>query len=197
MLKNTLLCTLFFFVTQAGNAQDSMSVSIPTGIRNIEVKTGGVISFIPNNVFNRFPLNVNVVYIHGITNHLSFVSYSDFYSNRRKDRDLDDLTYRHWLESIGIGGSYGIGIITQNIFLMAGSKLYYSKLNVDDDELKASLVTKRWKPDVGILYNVSISKRRLYFCCQLYLSILPIKNFLENKQPISFGVGYKLCNNKK
>lgn len=187
---------LLFIVTQVVKAQDSISVITSARIRNIEVKTGGLMSFIPTTTFNRFPLNVNLVYIHTIKSHLSFVSYSDFYGNRRKDGDLYDLKYRHWVESIGIGGSFATDIITQNIFLTAGSRLHYSKLNIDDDAVNASLVTKRWTPDVGLLYNVNISNRRLYFCCQLYLPALPLKNFLENKHQFSLGVGYKLYNNK-
>ena len=97
-----------------------------------------------------------------------------------------------WVEAVGIGRTIGNNRFNNGLYLLGGGRVYHSKLalyNIDFNQ--NTLVTKKITPELGLLYNLKVGKKKLYFTTQMYFALIPLKNFLEARHTFMIGVGYR------
>lgn len=190
--KRSLLTALFLLVILQLQAQDSLPEYKSEKFRSLEVKTGLGFGFPPR--FYLIP--VNIVYQQNIKGGFSTILFSEvlpFFWTTSK------LSYGEliWTEAIGIGRTIGNNRFNNGLFLLGGGRFYHSKVVLyNTDFNQNTLVTNKILPELGILYNLKVGRKKFYFTTQLYLTLYPIKNFIESRHSLTLGVGYRL-NNKK
>ncbi len=98
---------------------------------------------------------------------------------------------------MGIGRTIGNNGFNNGLYLLGGGRVYHSKLVLHNTDFNQNtLVTKKFTPELGILYNLKVGKKKFYFTTQMYFALTPVKNFIEARHTLMMGVGYKLHDKK-
>jgi hypothetical protein len=105
---------------------------------------------------------------------------------------LESSKFFNWVQVAGIGGTLGNNRFNNSLYVVGGGRLYYSKLTGNPTIFnEPTLITKRLMPELGLLYNLKVGKKKFYFTSQIYIALHPFKNFIENPHTLSIGLGYK------
>lgn len=189
MLKRILLLMIFFAGSLSMFSQKVQTVFSSPEFRSLEFKTG--------MGMNSGVIPLNVIYQRNIKKNLSAVFFSDLgvpspFIN--SPGIYIKSTYFHWVEAVGIGGTFGKKRFNNSIFLLGGGRYYYSKLTTTEDIQEPVLITGKLLPELGFLYNLKIGQKKFYFTTQLYIPLYPFKMFasLEANTTLTLGVGYRI-----
>jgi hypothetical protein len=79
------------------------------------------------------------------------------------------------------------------LYFIAGGRFYYSKLTAENSNLynEPTLETSKLMPELGLLYNIKVGKKKIYLTSQLYMAMYPFNNIRSNLHTFSVGVGYR------
>lgn len=141
-----------------------------------------------------YPIPITLIYHQNILSRFSYLVFSQLGLQFKTDKNLNvKYSIYNWVEGVGMGGAVGNKFFTVGLYGVAGGRFYYSKFSAVNNNLyhEPVIVTKEIVPELGLLINVKMGKKKLYFTSQLYASLYPIDNFLENYHNFSVGVGYK------
>ena len=189
-IKSILIVSFLLVIIQL-QAQDSLPTFKSEKFRSIEIKTGIGVGFPPRI----YKIPINIVYQQNIKGGFSTISYSEFLSMFSKSSESSYSEFI-WLEAVGIGKTIGSNRFNNGLYLLGGGRVYHSKLALyNTDFNQNTLVTKKITPELGLLYNLKVGKKKYYFTTQMYFALTPIKNFIEARHTLTMGVGYRL--NKK
>jgi hypothetical protein len=105
---------------------------------------------------------------------------------------LESSKFFHWVQVAGLGGTLGNKRFNNGLYIVGGGRFYYSKLTGNPAIFhEPTLITNKLMPELGLLYNLKVGKKKLYFTSQIYIALHPLKNFIENPHTLSIGLGYK------
>jgi hypothetical protein len=105
---------------------------------------------------------------------------------------LESSKFFNWVQVAGIGGTLGNKRFNNSLYVVGGGRLYYSKLTGNPTIFhEPTLITNKLMPELGLLYNLKVGKKKFYFTSQIYIALYPFKNFIENPHTLSIGLGYK------
>jgi hypothetical protein len=191
MTKQILILMVFLLLENIQlQAQDRLPTFKSEKFRSIEVKTG--IGILPR-IYN---VPINIVYQQNIKRGFSTILYSEFLSMFSKSSESSYSEFI-WLETVGIGRTIGNNRFNNGLYLLGGGRVYHSKLALyNTDFNQNTLETKRITPELGLLYNLKVGKKKFYFTTQMYFALTPIKNLIEARHTFMMGIGYRL-NTKK
>jgi hypothetical protein len=196
-MKNrySILIGFFLLVSSQLQAQDSLQTFKSSSFRSIEVKTGIGFGYPPR----LYKIPINVVYQQNIKGGFSTILYSELlYQSFEVSKFNYKTTEFLMLEAVGIGKTIGNKKFNNGLYLMGGARLYHSKLEVNNTDFKQNtLVTNIITPEMGLLYNLKVGRKKLYFSTQLYFVLTPLKNFIEARHTLTLGVGYRLNTRNK
>jgi hypothetical protein len=193
-MKNirSILIVSFLLVIVQLQAQDSLPKYKSEKFRSLEVKTGLGFGYPPR----LYLIPVNIVYQQNIKRGFSTILFSEvlpfFWSTSK-------VSYGEfiWTEAIGIGRTIGNNRFNNGLYLLGGGRFYHTKVVLyNTDFNQNTLVTNKITPELGILYNLKVGRKKFYFTTQIYLSLYPIQNFIESRHTLTLGVGYRLNNRK-
>lgn len=174
-------------------AQDSLPTFKSEKFRSIEIKTGIGIGYPPRI----YKIPINIVYQQNLKRGFSTIIYSEFLSMFSKSSESSYSEFI-WLEAVGIGKTIGKNRFSNGLYLLGGGRAYYSKLTLyNTDFNQNTLVTKKITPELGLLYNLKIGKKKIYFTTQMYFALTPLKNFIEARHTLTLGIGYRFQTQKK
>lgn len=194
--NNTLMLRPFTFITvflMSGTfylkAQDTLPAYQSKKFRSVDLNVGIGIT---EPLFN--PIPVSIVYQQNIKRGFSWIIFSQLHAKFKTD-EIYNVSYKfiNWVEGAGIGGSLGNKAFNTGLYIVGGGRYYYSKLTADNSNLynDPKLVTNKFMPEMGLLYNIKIGKKKIYFTSQLYVVMYPFENIRSNLHTFSIGVGYK------
>lgn len=188
MKKNITLTVFLAFLFGSAFCQNDLPNFIASDYRSLELKIG-------NGKLQPQLLNANVLYQRNVAKHLALVSYSEFdfsVFGTNPQKNYLVTNYFHWVETIGLGATVGKGRLNNGLYLLAGGRFYRSKSYVDE-ALKSTLLTQKVLPELSLLYNLKLGKKKCYFSAQVYVPFYPFQMFKNNETNItvSLGVGYK------
>lgn len=188
MMKYMLLPALILLALSKNIAQTTLPSYIDPNYKSIEVKLGvGKIEL--------DYINFNILYQRNITKRLPVVLYTEL-NNSLLNRNPADhyltTNYFSWVGVAGIGGTLGKKRFNNSLFVLGGGRYHHSKLYVKE-ELNPEMVTDKLLPELGLLYNLKIGKKRWYFSAQYYQPLYPFNmlKYRELNRTISLGIGYK------
>jgi hypothetical protein len=189
MLKHQILITVFIVLGILNlNAQDTLPYYQSKDFRCIDLNLG------VRTPLNFYQIPITIVYQQNIRRNFSWISFSQLYAKSNHDESLnEDYKSTNWVEAVGIGGTIGNKGFNTGLFLVGGGRFFHSKVNEKNSTIfqEPTLVTNKLNPELGLLYNLKVGKKKLYFTSQVYISMLPIKNFYSNLHTVSIGVGYR------
>lgn len=191
-MKNQYLVLIGFFllVSSQLQAQDSLQTFKSASFRSIEVKTGIGFGYPPR----LYKIPINVIYQQNIKGGFSTILYSELlYQSFKVSKYSYKASELLLLEAVGIGRTIGNKKFNNGLYLLGGGRFYQSKLDLDRTDFKEStLETTIITPELGLLYNLKVGRKKLYFSTQLYFVLTPLKNFIESRHTLTLGVGYRL-----
>lgn len=188
----SILIVSFLLVILKLQAQDSLPTFKSEKFRSIEIKTGIGVGFPPRI----YKIPINIVYQQNIKGGFSTILYSEFLSMFSKNSESSYSEFI-WLEAVGIGRTIGNNRFSNGLYLLGGGRVYHSKLALyNTDFNQNTLVTKKITPELGILYNLKVGKKKYYFTTQMYFALTPMKNFIEARHTLTMGVGYRFNSRK-
>jgi hypothetical protein len=140
-------------------------------------------------------LAIDFNYQQNLTKHFSLISFSQI-DITAWDRNPDKIylvtNYFFFVQSFGIGASIGARKFNTGLSLLAGGRFYHSKAMVNEIH-DPEMVTNRILPELGLLYNLKIGKKKYYFSTQIYLPLTPFSSALIEKNiTLSVGIGFKI-----
>lgn len=190
-IKSILLVSFLLVIIQL-QAQDSLPTFKSEKFRSIEIKTGIGVGFPPRI----YKIPINIVYQQNIKGGFSTILYSEFLSMFSKSSESSYSEFI-WLEAVGIGKTIGNNRFNNGLYLLGGGRVYHSKLALyNTDFNQNTLVTKKITPELGLLYNLKVGKKKYYFTTQMYFALTPIKNFIEARHTLTMGIGYRFNSQK-
>lgn len=185
--QNSILIAFFLLVNLQLQAQDSLPTFKSEKFRSIEVKTGIGIGYPPRI----YKIPINIVYQRNIKRGFSTILYSEFLSmfSGNSESSYNEFT---WVEAVGIGRTIGNNRFYNGLYLLGGGRVYHSKLALyNTDFNQNTLVTNKITPELGLLYNLKVGRKKFYFTTQMYFALTPLKNFIEARHTLTMGVGYR------
>lgn len=198
MKKNNIILIAFFLLLGLQlQAQDDVQTFKSETFRSIDVKTGIGFGYPPR----LYQIPINIVYQQNIKRWLSGILYSEILYSSFNVSEPSSFKATEFLslQAVGIGTTIGNNRFNNGLYLLGGGRVYHSKLVVENTNFNQNtLVTNFFTPELGLLYNLKVGKKKFYFSTQLYLVLTPSKNFLEARHTLMLGVGYRLnARNKK
>jgi hypothetical protein len=140
-------------------------------------------------------LAFDVNYQKNISKHISvlFLSQADVSGwARNPDKNYLVINHFHFLQTVGIGANTGSRRINSGLYLLGGVRYYHSKTivkGINDPEM----IVNKLLPELGLLSNIKIGKKKFYFSGQIYLPLTPFSmKFFEKNMTLSLGAGYKI-----
>jgi hypothetical protein len=188
MFKKIAFLILISALSKSLFSQDTLLQYSSPKFSRLELKTG--------IAMNMGVIPLNITYQKNIKKNLGAILFSEFgvpspFINT--PGIYIKSTYFHWIEAIGIGGTFGKKRFNNSIYLVGGGKYYYSNLTVQENIHEPTLITSKIMPEIGFLYNLKIGKKKFYFTTQLYIPLYPYQMLikLENNTTLTMGAGYK------
>lgn len=140
-------------------------------------------------------LAVDFNYQHNLTKHFSLVSFSqvDFSAwDRNPDKNYLVTNYFFFVQTFGIGANVGTRRLNTGLSMLAGGRYYHSTAMVNEIH-EPVMNTNKIMPELGLLYNLKIGKKKYYFSTQVYLPLTPFSAAsIEKNMTLSLGVGCKI-----
>lgn len=190
MLKHHLLIITFLVLATLNlKAQDTLPTYQSKQFRSLDLNVGISLTY-PKF----YPVPISILYQQNIKRNFSWIVLSRFYARfNAPANEHESFNSFNWVEAPGIGGTLGNKWFNTGLFLVGGGRFYHSKMTADNSAIfqEPTLVTNKFNPELGLLYNIKIGKRKLYFTSQIYVSAIPFKNFYSNLHTVSIGVGYR------
>lgn len=137
--------------------------------------------------------------------HLSIVSYSSYSFNNAMQRDFNYIktNYNYSLtQKFGVGTSLYTRHSSHTFSLMAGVRYdVYKETLENPDFAKVSASVSSVSPDLGVLYNLKLGKKKFFFSYRMYIPLYPypvissdIWSLTDNMVNLSleFGLGIRL-----
>lgn len=138
-------------------------------------------------------------YQRNILKHISTLAFSQIDVSawdRNAKKNALVINHLHFLQTVGIGSTIGRKRFNTGLFLLGGGRIYHTHTIVEGLH-SPNLYTTKFLPELGLLLNLKIGKRKYYFSTQLYFPLTPFGNSIIEKNPtLTFGVGYKLTSKK-
>lgn len=193
MQKHPILITAFLLLGILNlKAQDTLPSYQSKQFRSLDLNIGMEFTYLTYLTY--YPNPISIIYQQNIKRNLSWISLSQFYAKFNTGENLV-VSYKslNWVEAVGIGGTLGNKWLNTGLFLVGGGRFYHSKVTANNSVLfhESTLVTNKLNPELGLLYNVKIGKKKFYFTSQIYVSAFPFKNFYSNLHTFSIGMGYR------
>jgi hypothetical protein len=198
MIKTiTLACVVLLFC-KIGFAQNSATNAvnfIPPQYKSIDFKLGSTIQAV---------ISPNILYQHNVKKHLAVVSYTElgfqpFGNPLFSQSNVENIRISHFniIEAVGIGVTLGKKRFNNNVFIVGGGRYLYEKITLNNRNFNnPSYSISKLYPEVGLLYNLKIGKKKMYYTAQLYVPIYPFVEFKTFDKvlvsTLSVGVGFKL-----
>jgi len=135
---------------------------------------------------------LNLNFQKNLTKHLSVLSYTYIDQNpfdRNPEKTYLAVKYISLMESVGIGSSVGKKGINAGLYLLGGLR-YLRTVEAVKGFHESSITTKALLPDVGMLFNMKIGKRKFYFATQFYYQFTRIDPAIAVKN-MTVGLGYR------
>lgn len=112
-----------------------------------------------------------------ITKRLSAISYTSFNENNLFLRNFNyiNTTNNHTItEKLGIGSSFYSKRSIHTLSILAGIKYdtYHESLDNPKFE-KVDVTIKSWSPDLGIMYNLKVGRKKYFFSYRMYIPLSP------------------------
>ena len=190
-MKKLHLLIAFFLVLVISNlnAQETVPTYQSEKFKSIEVD-GGLTRTGLKNVSFAYQQNIKRGFSWIVLTQLQFpINFSNQIS-------LESSKFFHWVQVTGIGGTLGNKRFNNSLYLVGGGRLYYSKVTGNPSVFREpTLITNKLMPELGLLYNLKVGKKKFYVTSQIYIAMHPLKNFLENPHTFSIGLGYKFKSN--
>mgnify|MGYP001016229268 CR=1 FL=1 len=190
MLRYITLLTAILVVSNLRlNAQDTLIGYQSKAFKSLDVNVG--LGFYAP-LYSPIPLTL--VYQQNIKPGFSFLVFSQLGVLSKTDKYLN-MTCKmvNWIEGGGIGTSVGNTVFNIGFHAIVGGRFYFSEYRAINSDLYHNpvVITRKLMPELGVLLNMKVGKKKIYFCSQLYASLYPFKNILENFHNYSIGIGYK------
>jgi hypothetical protein len=194
------LFIFFSFLTLSATAQNSDTEIARNGIPSRRITLEPAIGLEPMSdliISNLVQLNIK--------KRLSIVSYTSYSYNNSMQRDFNYIktNYNYTLsQKFGVGTSLYTKHSSHTFSLMAGIRFdaYKETLeNPDFENVSASVSSV--SPDLGLLYNLKIGKKKYFFSYRMYIPLYPypvissdIWSLSDNMSNLSleFGLGIRL-----
>ena len=190
MLRHHLLITAFIALGALNlKAQETLPSYQSKNFRSLDLNAGIGLTY-PN--FYAVP--ITIVYQQNIERGFSWIVLSQFFAKFNEEEYVNEsYKFFNWVEAVGIGGTLGNKSFNTGLYLVGGGRFYHTKTTVDNSDLyhEPTLVTNKLNPELGLLYNLKIGRKKLYFTAQAYTTMYPFKNFTANLHTFSVGVGYR------
>jgi hypothetical protein len=197
MKKTIIIASVMLLFSTAIFAQNSETNAvnfIPTPYKSIDFKLGSTIQGV---------ISPNVMYQYNLKKHLAVVSYTELgfqpFGNPLLKNSVDNAQISHFniVETIGIGVALGKKRFNNNLFLVGGGRYFYEKLTLTNRNFNnASYTISKLYPELGLLYNLKIGKKKMYYTAQLYVPIYPTVEFKTLDKVLvstfSLGIGFRL-----
>jgi len=185
----TLITTILVVSNLTIKAQDTLPSYQSKAFKSLDLNCGiGIYS--PTYA----PVPLTLVYQQNIKPGFSWLVFSQLGLRFKTDPYLN-MRYKtiNWIEGGGIGASFGKKIFNIGVHAIVGGRFYFSEYTARNSDLynKPTVITKKLMPELGLLLNMKVGKKKIYFSSQLYASLYPFKNILENFHNFSLGIGYK------
>ena len=190
MLRYITLLTVILVVSNLRlTAQDTLIVYQSKAFKSLDMNVGlGIYAPLYS------PIPLTFVYQQNIKSGFSWVVFSQVGLRFKTDKYLN-MNYKtvNWIEGGGIGTSVGNTIVNIGLHAIVGGRFYLSEYTAINSDLyhKPTVITRKLMPELGLLLNMKVGKKKIYFSSQLYASLYPFKNILENFHNYSIGIGYK------
>jgi hypothetical protein len=137
-------------------------------------------------------VTLNLNFQKNLGKHLSVLSYS-YMDQKPYDRNPEKtylaVKYLCLMESVGIGSSVGKKGINAGLYLLGGLR-YLRTVEAVKGFHESSITTKALLPDVAMLLNMKIGKRKFYFATQIYYQFTRIDPGIAVRN-LTAGVGYR------
>ncbi|RIV27415.1 hypothetical protein DYU11_03670 [Fibrisoma montanum] len=190
----SILIAFLLLVSFRVQAQDSLQTFKSRSFRSIELKTGIGFGYPPQ----LYKIPINVVYQQNLKGGFSAIIYSEIL---HQSFSVPKLNYNAseflFLQSLGIGRTIGNGRFNHGLYVLGGGRVYRTTLTLDESDFnQKSLVTRTVSPELGLMYNLKVGRKRFYYSTQLYFVLTPLKNFIEARHSLMMGVGYRLNSRK-
>lgn len=200
-MKTIVYLSIFFsFLTLSASAQkvDSEIARNSIPLRRITIEPAiGLEPMSDLIISNLVQLNLK--------KRLSIVSYTSYSYNNAMQRDLNYIktNYNYTLsQKFGIGTSLYTKHSSNTFSLMAGIRYDAFKETFENPEFeKVSASVSSFSPDVGLLYNLKIGKKKYFFSYRMFIPLYPyplissdIWSLNDNMANLSleFGLGIRL-----
>jgi hypothetical protein len=187
-----LLATLFlaFLFATTLFAQDSIQNYCSKDFRSLEFKMG-----LPTLIV-KWEINPSVLYQRNLQKHIAAIVYSDISFAPVTEKIKNNYLYQrsfHWVEAVGIGATFGNKGINNGFFILGGGRYFYSKM-VSKEALMPELVRNSFTPELSLMYNLKVGKKKLYGTFQIFYPLYPFSIGFNGEGNISasLGVGYRI-----
>jgi hypothetical protein len=197
MKKTTIMASLMLLLSVTVFAQnfntDAVNFIAPQ-YRSIDFKLGMTIQGV---------ISPNILYQYNLKKRLAIASYTELgfqpFGNPALKNSVENIKISHFniVEAVGIGVTLGKKRLNNSLFLVGGGRYFYEKITLANRNFNnASYSISKFYPELGLLYNLKIGKKKMYYAAQLYIPIYPIVEFKTLDKVLvstfSLGVGFKL-----
>jgi len=200
-MKNIVYLSIFFsFLNLSLSAQNVDSEITKNGFAMRRITIEPAIGLEPMSdmvISNLVQLNIK--------KRLSLVSYTSYSFNNAMQRNFNHIktNYNYTLsQKFGVGTSLYTKHSSHTFSLMAGIRYDAYKETLENPDIeKVSASVSSISPDVGLLYNLKIGKKKYFFSYRMYIPIYPyplissdIRSLNDNMANLSleFGLGIRL-----
>ena len=200
-MKTIVYISIFFsFLTLSGSAQNVDSEKARNSIPLRKITIEPAIGLEPMSdliISNLVQLNIR--------KRLSIVSYTSYSYNNAMQRDFNYIktNYNYTLsQKFGLGTSLYTKHSSNTFSLMAGIRYDAFKETLENPDFeKVSASVSSFSPDLGLLYNLKIGKKKYFFSYRMFIPLYPyplissdIWSLNDNMANLSleFGLGIRL-----
>jgi hypothetical protein len=141
-------------------------------------------------------VNPTILYQRNLKKHIAAIIYTDIsfapITNNTRNKYLYQKSF-HFVEAVGIGTTFGNKWINNGLYTLGGGRYFYSKM-ISQEKLMPELVRKSFTPELSLMYNLKIGKRKMYGTFQIFYPLYPFSIGFNGEGNLSagLGLGYRL-----
>lgn len=200
-MKSILFISIFFFFLLFSVSAQNIDSDIPRSNipwRRITIEPAIGLELMSD-------INVSTLEQFNLKKRLSIVSYSSYSYNNALQRDFNYIktNYNYSIsQKFGVGTSLYTKHSSHTFSLMAGIRYDAYKETLENPDFeKVSGSLSSFSPDLGVLYNLKIGKKKYFFSYRMYIPLYPypvissdIWSLNDNLVNLSFefGLGIRL-----
>jgi hypothetical protein len=167
------ICFLFLTLSASASQKDSSL----TANNNYPLRKVTIEPAIGIETSQMFDLVISNVVQWNIKKRLGIVSYTSYSYNEAMDRNFNYIMtdYNYSLtQKFGIGTSLYTKHTSHTFSFMGGIRYDAVKVTLENPELeKASASVSSVSPEVGLMYNLKIGKKKYFFSYRMYIPFYP------------------------